>query len=925
MPRHATKFTLSAALLSGAILTAGLSGCNRTQSTETLLTEANTYRQKGDIKAALIQLKNAVANNPENGEARLALGSLQLSSGDFVTAEKELVRARSLGIKDDRVLPLLGKAMVQQNKFKEALDLITLPVAGKSPLLLALRGDALLASNQRELAHEAYTSALAADANSGEALMGLARLAAEKGDRDAVVRYVDEAAAKDPKNPEVFMMRGMTMRLMNKPDEALAAFGQVLALKPDHRSAHIERAYIEIARNKFDAARIEVEAAERNAPGNLMVVYTRALYEFSQGKFPAAKESLQKILKVAPDHPPTILLAGASELSLGSTQQAEQHLRKYIGGNPDNIYARKLLAQALLKNAQPAKAIETLEPALKVASKDAQLLALAGESYMQVREFDKASTYLEQAAALAPKAAVVRTSLGLSRLAQGDQARGLSELELGATLDPTSVQATMAVVQTEVGLKRYDKALAAVQSLEKHQPANPQVQQMKGAVYLIQGNNAAARTAFEKALILQPTFLPAVTNLARIDLQENKLDAAKARFTAFLEKDKTNADAMAALAGLAMQQQRIPEATNWLEKASSDNPNEIRPALQLGSHYLATDQVPKALALARKFQTTHPADASVLELLGHAQVASKDLNGALDTYSRLANVLPKSGLVQMRLASVHALLKNETSAAASIKRALDLQPNLLAARVASVELSLRRDRQDEALQMARDTQKAFPKHPAGYALEGDAYLFKRQGAPASAAYEKALAIAPSTEVLLKLSQALATAGKPTDGVRRVAAWYKDNPTDLAAAHYLSNAYLQINEYGTAIPVLESILKRSPQDPMALNNLAWAYGKVKDPRALPIAEQAVKVAGDNAAILDTLGWLLIEQGNVTRGVPLLKKAAAAAPKAPDISYHLALALHKSGDKDGARKELDRLLAEHENFPQINEARALRKTL
>ena len=48
MSRHATKLTLTA-LLSGAILAAGLSGCNRTQSTETLLAEATEYQQKGDI------------------------------------------------------------------------------------------------------------------------------------------------------------------------------------------------------------------------------------------------------------------------------------------------------------------------------------------------------------------------------------------------------------------------------------------------------------------------------------------------------------------------------------------------------------------------------------------------------------------------------------------------------------------------------------------------------------------------------------------------------------------------------------------------------------------------------------------------------------------------------------------------------------
>ncbi|MDT1878450.1 tetratricopeptide repeat protein, partial [Acinetobacter baumannii] len=84
----------------------------------------------------------------------------------------------------------------------------------------------------------------------------------------------------------------------------------------------------------------------------------------------AAKESLQKILKVAPDHLQSVLLSGASELALGNTNQAEQHLRKYLESAPNNVYARKLLAQAQLKNSQPGAAVETLAPILKDASKD---------------------------------------------------------------------------------------------------------------------------------------------------------------------------------------------------------------------------------------------------------------------------------------------------------------------------------------------------------------------------------------------------------------------------------------------------------------------------------------------------------------------------------------------------------------------------
>jgi putative PEP-CTERM system TPR-repeat lipoprotein len=924
MSRHANKLTLTA-LLSGAFLVAGLGACGKTQTTESLLTDAKQYQQKGDLKAALIQLKNAVEKSPENGEARIALGNLELTINDISSAEKEFRKARSLGISADRVMPLLGKALAQQGKFKEILEEVTPQVAATSAPLMALRGEALLTTGKPDDAKAAFNAALALDPNSGNALLGLARHAMMSGDRPSAERYVADAVAKDPKNAEGFMAQGTMLRMQGKPEEALAAFNQALKLDPAHRSAHIEKAYIEINRGKFPAAKIEIDAAQKNAPGNLLVTYTTALYEFSQGKFTAAQEALQRVLKVAPDHMPSVLLAGASELNLGANQQAEQHLRKYLEAAPNDVYARKLLAQVQLKNSQPADAAATLAPALKTTTDDPQLLALAGESYMQVRDFGKASGYLEKAAELAPKAAGVRASLGLSKLAAGNQAGGLNDLEMATALDPKSLRTTMALVQTEMNLKHYDKALAAAAALAKQEPGNPQVHNLMGAVNMVKGDVPAARAALDKALAIDPTFAPAVKNMARLDLVEKKPEAAKQRYEKVLEKDKNNVDAMNSLAQLALLQNRQDEATGWFEKASNANPNAVAPAIALGQHYLRTSQAPKALSLARKFQTANPTNAELLDLMGQAQVANKDLNGALDTYSKLTNVSPKSAMPHMRLAAVHMALQNNAAATDDIKRAVELQPDLVPARMAQIEMSMRAGRPDEALAGARQLQKTNDKSPVGYATEGDILLAQNKAAQAVPVYEKAFALANSPQILVRTLQAMGLAGKSKEAQARAAQWMKAHPDDQLVGMYVAETSLARKEYKAAIGVLEPLIKQNPNNAPALNNLAWAYQQDKDPRALATAEQAFKLAGNNPGVMDTLGWMLVEQGNTSRGLPLLQKASGLAPNATEIRYHLAVGLHKSGDKQGARKELDQLLASGKPFAQADDARALLKTL
>jgi putative PEP-CTERM system TPR-repeat lipoprotein len=922
MSRNKMKFTT--AVVSGALLLAGMSACNRDQSTASLLAEAKQYQQKGDQKAALIQLKNAVAKSPEDAEARLQLGSLYLETGDAVSADKELRKAASLGLAPARTLPLLGQALLAQGKFKELLAEIKPELAAKSAPLTALRGDALLATGDTDGAKAAYDAALAIDGGSGAALTGLARHALLKNDTATAQRYAADAIAKDGKNPEVWMFQGGLLRGLGKPDAALSAFDKVLALRPHDRNANLEKAYIRINQKKYAEARTEIEAAHKLAPGSLLVTYGQALLDYSEGKNKEARESLQRILKSAPNHMPSVLLAGAVELNLNSPQSAQMHLRKYLEVEPNNVYARKLMAQAMLKNAQPADAAATLAPTLN-ETRDPQLLALAGESYMQARDFGKAIAYLEKAIQLAPEVAALHTSLGMARLEQGDTAKGIGELERATELDPKSDRALTALVQAELGLKHYDKAAAAVAKLETLKPDDPQTYNLKATVLLSKGDLPAARAAFEKALQVQPTFFAAAANLAKLDVMEKKPEAARKRFEAILEKDKKNFGAMGALAELAMLGNRPEEATTWLEKAQAENPDAIAPVLRLGSHYLATKQEKKALTLARKFQTAHPSNPELVDLLGQAQLANDDGQGALDSYSKLVNIVPKSALAQMRLAQAQGKLKNDAGAAESLKRASALQPNLLQARVAQVEVAMRRGRTDEALGMVRQLQQDVPGSPVGFLMEGDLQQAQKKPALAVAAYDKAFAITKSGAVLLRSAQALRQMGKEDEARQRVTQWAKAHPDDMQVAMYLAEAHLAAKEYKPAATLLENIVKRAPGNGAALNNLAYAYQQQKDPRALATAEQAFKVAGDNASVMDTLGWMLVEQGNTQRGLPLLQKAAAGAPALPEIRYHLAVGLHKSGDKAGARKELESLLAQNKPFAQLEEARSLLKTL
>jgi thioredoxin-like negative regulator of GroEL len=79
------------------------------------------------------------------------------------------------------------------------------------------------------------------------------------------------------------------------------------------------------------------------------------------------------------------------------------------------------------------------------------------------------------------------------------------------------------------------------------------------------------------------------------------------------------------------------------------------------------------------------------------------------------------------------------------------------------------------------------------------------------------------------------------------------------------------------------------------------------------------------MMDTLGWILVEQGKTARGLGLLQKAAEKAPASTEIRYHLAAALAKSGDNARAREELVDILAKDKQFPKRQEVQTLLRQL
>ncbi|WP_317205149.1 XrtA/PEP-CTERM system TPR-repeat protein PrsT [Janthinobacterium sp.] len=918
--------TLARGLLCATVLLGALSGCHRTPDGDGLLAEARQYRERGELKAAVIQLKNVLQQAPGDAAARLLLGQIYIEAGDPLSAEKELRKAQSLGLPPAQLLPSLGRAMLMLGQNDKLLAEFALDPSKPAQLdLMALRANAYLASGAAGQARELFEQMLSAQADSSDALQGLARLAVAANQADKAAELVVLALRKSPSDIDALRLHGDILRMQGKSADARLLYLRILALRPESTYAHVDIANLDIQDGQFAAARREIDAAAKNAPNSLIVLHAQALLDAREGRNQGALDALQLILRAAPDHMPSILLIGAVHLAMGASPQAEQYLRRFLAANPRHPYASKMLATLALQNGQAERAIELVAPALLNNPNDIELLSLNGEAQIRAGRFAKAAEYFEKASALAPGTAALHTSLGLSRLGMGENARAIGELERAAALSGKEPRAGVLLVMTLLRDKQYDRALAAVQALTQQLPANPLVHNLQGGVYLARTDAVAARASFEKALRIDPAYLPALENLAQLDIAEKKPEAARLRFEAALAKEPKSAALMTALAKLAASQNKPAEIRRWLERASAENPGAVPPAVALGNFYLQAGETKKALALALALQSSHPDDAAPLALRALAELTLGERTAALASYNKLAILQPGSADLQMRIGAIHMALKNSDAALQSVRRAHALQPDMLEAQVTEVALLLLKGKQGEALKLARAVQKEHPELPAGFKMEGDILMVQNQAPAALKLYERAFGIKPIAPLLIQIHRALILAGRGSEAGARMDSWLRAHPSDSSTRLYLAGTSLQAKDYKAAIAQFEKLLQQDPKNVVALNDLAWAYQQEKDKRALPTAELAFREQASNPAVLDTLGWILIEQGGAARALPLLQKAVALAPESVVTRYHLGVALVKSGDKKGARSQLQQLLAENKEFPERTEAQALLSTL
>lgn len=903
-----------------------LTGCGK--SPEEHLQQARGFMDKADYKSAIVELKTLLQEQPSNQEAHVLLGKAHFVSAAYADAEKELTKARSQGAADEQTLPLLAKTLLKRGQAGKVMAL-ELSASGLSPqaqaTFQAARAEAQLILGRRAEAEQTLAVGSEVDSTNPDLLVVKAKLAIADQQNAQAEKFIDTALQRDGKFIDALYLKASLLQQEKKPAEATRHYQQILAVDPGQFVAHLALSKIALEQGNVAAAEQALQSAEKSAGGVPMVKYARGLFELRRGRDKEANESLLYVLRVIPDHLPSILAQAMASYGMGNYEQSMQGAQKVLGQAPNNLVAAKILAASQIKKGDTAAALNTLAPLLKSHSDDAKFHLLAGEAHFQSGDYAKSMEFLDRAAALAPKNLLIKKRQAASHLARGESDQALADLEQASSLSDKPGRVDLALVMLHLSRQEFDQALKAIAELDKKLPGNPVTHNLRAAALLGKQDRAGARKALEQALAIQPGFHAAALNLGRMDLQDKQPDAARRRFEAILAMDKNNLQAMLALADLAAANKQEKDYVDWLEKAAKAHPQAISPRTTLVRHYLTRKQPQKALALAREAASANPDNPEAINLLGATQLASGEKANAIVTYTRLAEKTSQSPDALLHLAMAQLAEKNLAAARASLQKAVKLKPDHLPSLDTLLSLELADKKHDAALQVARQIQARQPKSPLGYEREGDIQVAQKRLPQAIKAYEQAMAKGVGSPLFIKLHRAQTLAGQAKQGEQRLNDWLKQHPNDNAVRTYTAEYYMVTGRNKDAIAHYQEILRLNPNNALALNNLANLYQRERDGRALTTAEQALKLVPDSPTVQDTLGWILVEQGQAPRGLELLRQAVARAPRLTAARYHQAVALARTGDKARARRELEQLLGEVPKFPEAEAAKTLLKSL
>ena len=278
-----------------------------------------------------------------------------------------------------------------------------------------------------------------------------------------------------------------------------------------------------------------------------------------------------------------------------------------------------------------------------------------------------------------PAVSAVHSQAGLIYLAKGDRVAARRAFERAQALDGRSIEALSGLVSLDVKAGNVADARSRIDARLVETPENARVLMLAAGVYAVAGDPNSAERALRRAVETDPSNLQAYAMLGQLFVSEQKLEQAKAEFSALATRRPGTPSATAANTMVALileAQNRRAEAQKQYEQILAASPRSVVAANNLAWMYAEQgSNLDVALGLAQTAVSEAPDEPAVNDTLGWVYYKKDLQRPAIAAFQRSVDKDRTNPLYHYHLGLAYAKDGDQANARQSLRKALALDPN----------------------------------------------------------------------------------------------------------------------------------------------------------------------------------------------------------------------------------------------------------
>ncbi|MEM1144140.1 MAG: XrtA/PEP-CTERM system TPR-repeat protein PrsT [Pseudomonadota bacterium] len=917
-----------------------VTGCAKPLSVPELIDRATASLAAGpsEFAAAEIDIKTVLQQEPNNATARYLYGRYYTLTMNPEAAAFQYQRSLEAEV-DPRAQSELAKVSFQSlgaEKFLEAYQTGDFVLVSNTAALAAVIARAHAALGNYEEARTWLSTAVerlddakaAGKATAVDTTYVQLTQAVFKGSIDKEVSeaesMLEQLLEEQPDTSEAWSLLGRYAASDDRAERAAEMFAKATAINPYRMGDRLSFVKASIIAGNNEDARVELRKLKRALPKSPQINLLEGRLDFMDGDYEKAIQTLSGVLASLPDDPDALLLSGIANSRQKNYEIASRQLSKFVRLRPDNKQARLELARLRLETGEAEAAEEIAKTVLEEEEMNKPALGLLAMALSGQGQYAESAQTFEQIAALAPEVAEAQSAAGAQYLFAGDTERAIDQfreaVEASPEVEDNWARLVVALAQTD---RRDEANEASEQFLEQH-PQSPMALSLAGRLALRDGNNQSAQEYFERALEIDSGNSTANDGLATVLMLQQDIGGAKAALQRSLKANPEDVNTALGLASLEERTGNIDAMVSVLQDAVQASPGDLRPRVALARHYIGQRDFQAALEVTEQIKGLHGDKPLLHESLARAYVGANRIPEALESSDRLIELEPENAGYLALSARVQLAAGRPERAEQQLREALALSPGNARMSVLLVQALVAQNKRATAKEEIAGLTAELKESAQILNLRGRLALADRQNGEAVDLLTSALEKRPNTVNKVLLSVANWRNGDRDRAVADLETWVKESPQDLVLRNELARRALELGRDAQARSEYETILGQSPDNVLALNNLAWLLKDGDTERALELISRAEKIAPDSPDIADTAAMVYYEKGDVRRALRYNERALRGSPGNPSLRYHRAQILIADKQPGEALTILDEI-ASGPAFADQQNARELLSTL